>query len=162
MITTTTAAKPSFAFSYSKLKNFEICPRRHNELDNLKAWPEPRSEQLAFGDEVHLAMAAALKTGLPLDPVHAGYQPWIDKVNRTKGTLLVEEQCKWAITREFQPTAWFSKTVWLRTMADVVKLDDNVGLVIDWIKVHCCIPMPSQSGQTLAGHGSCAGSFRSG
>jgi hypothetical protein len=122
----------SFSFSYSKLKGFEVCPRRYNEVDVKKAWPEPRSEQLAWGDEVHLAMAKALKTGTELPLQFAMYQPWVDKTVRTKGSLLVEDQCKWAITREFKPTAWFGQNVWCRSMADAVKLDGIAALIVDW------------------------------
>ena len=31
-----------------------------------------------------------------------------------------------------KPTTWFSKAVWLRCIADAVKLDGNVALVVDW------------------------------
>lgn len=119
-----------FAFSYSKLKNFETCPRRYHELDVKKAWGEARSEQLTWGDAVHAAMAAALKEKKDLSPEFAVYQPWVDKVARTPGDLLVE--CRWAITQEFKPTPWFGKQVWLRSIADAVKLDDQVALIVDW------------------------------
>ena len=125
------AAKP-FSWSYSKLKNFEVCPRRYHELDIKKAWPEEPSEILTWGNAVHKAMATALRNGTELEPEYVIYQSWIDKVNKTAGKLLVEDQCKWAITRDFKATPWFSKTAWLRTVADVVKLDDNVALVVDW------------------------------
>jgi len=122
----------SFSFSYSKLKGFEVCPRRYYEVDVKKAWPEPRSEQLAWGDEVHLAMAKALKNGGELPLQFTMYQHWVDKVARTKGELLVEDQCKWAITRRFEPTAWFGQNVWCRSMADATKLDEDVALIVDW------------------------------
>ena len=118
-----------FAWSYSKLTAFETCPRRYHETQVLKNWGEERSEQLTWGDEVHEAMARALR-GTPLPSSMSVYQPWLDKVLRTPGELLVE--CKWAITRDFKPTPWFSNKVWLRSIADAVKLDDNVALVVDW------------------------------
>lgn len=128
------AAPKPFSWSYSKLKAYEICPRRYHETDILKAWPEERSENLTWGDAVHKAMADALR-GKELPLAYSMYQPWIDKVNATKGELLVEEQCKWAITRDLTPTAWFSKTTWARTVADAVKIDltaPATALVVDW------------------------------
>ncbi|HEX6825416.1 MAG TPA: PD-(D/E)XK nuclease family protein [Nitrospiraceae bacterium] len=126
-------SKPrEFAWSYSRLNAFEICPRRFNEVMVKKAWPEERSENLEMGDAVHAAMATALKTGTDLPLAYTMYQPWIDKVNRTQGELLVEDQCRWAITREFKPTAWFSRQVWARSVADAVKVNDDVALVVDW------------------------------
>lgn len=122
----------AFTWSFSRLKAYEDCPRRFNETMRLKRWPEPRSKQLDEGDETHAAMAKALKTGTRLPLAHAAKQHWIDKVNRTKGELLVEDQSRWAITRDFRPTAWFSKQVWARTVADAVKVDDNAALIVDW------------------------------
>lgn len=125
-----TINKEPFSFSYSKLKNYETCPRRYHELDIKKAWPEEKSEQLAWGNAVHTAMAKALIDDAKLPPQFAVYQPWMDKVARTPGDLLVE--CKWAITADLKPTAWFSKSVWLRSVADVVKIDGQVALIVDW------------------------------
>src|SRR5215475_13014747 len=90
-ITSSSPTKPKIpAHTYSRLKNFEICPRRYYECDVKKAWPEPPSEQLQWGDAVHKAIATALKTGTAL-PLHMrGYQPWLDKVHRTAGNMLVE------------------------------------------------------------------------
>ena len=124
-----------FVWSYSKLKSFETCPRKFYEQDILKAWPEERSEQLAFGDAVHAAMALSLRTQKPLPLAYASYQPWIDRVNNTPGELLVESECKWACTRELKPTTFFSKTAWARTVCDAVKVDleePAVALVVDW------------------------------
>jgi PD-(D/E)XK nuclease superfamily len=122
-----------FAWSFSKLKAFEDCPRRFHETTILKdKWPEERSEQLEWGDAVHVALAKALKTGEPLPTQFQLYQPWIDKVVRTPGEMLVEDQCKWAINRKFKPVPWFAKDVWLRSVADVVKLDPPAALVVDW------------------------------
>jgi PD-(D/E)XK nuclease superfamily protein len=125
--------KPEISWSYSKLHGYELCPRRHYETEILKdKWPKEKSELLAWGDAVHVALAHALRTGEPLDELFQLYQPWVDKVVRTPGKMLIEDDCRWAITREFKPTAWFAKNVWLRCVADVVKLDYPVALVVDW------------------------------
>jgi hypothetical protein len=94
-----------------------------------KNWPEEESEQLAYGNRVHEAMAAALR-GTPLPTEHQIYQPWIDRINRSPGELLTE--CKWGLTADFKPTPWMSSKVWLRTIADVVKLNPDAALVMDW------------------------------
>jgi hypothetical protein len=121
-----------FAWSFSRLKAFEDCPRRYHETMVKKDWPEEKSEMLEWGDTVHKAMASALRSGEKLPTKFKIFQHWIDKVNRTKGELLIEDDCQWAITREMKPTTWFSKTVWLRCIADAVKLDGDAALVVDW------------------------------
>jgi PD-(D/E)XK nuclease superfamily len=134
METTTLDDQPkSFAFSFSRLKAFEDCPRRYYETQVLKdKWPEEKSQLLEWGDAVHKAMATALRTNTALPTEFKIFQPWIDKVARTRGEMLIEDQCQWACTREFKPTPWFAKNVWLRTQADAVKLDPPVALVVDW------------------------------
>jgi hypothetical protein len=122
-----------FAGSYSRLKGYDDCPRRYYETTVLKGkWPEERSAMLEEGDEVHAAIALALKTNTPLPTKFKPCQKWVDSVRNTPGELLIEEDCKWAITRDFQPTAWFSKTVWWRAVADAVVLDGDCALVVDW------------------------------
>ena len=121
-----------FAWSYSKLHGFEICPRRYHETEIKKAWPKDRSAQLDWGDAVHLAMANALKTGESLPTIFRLFQHWVDKVNRTPGELLIEDDAKWAINRDFKPVPWFAPNVWLRTVADAVKLDSPAALIVDW------------------------------
>jgi hypothetical protein len=121
-----------FSWSYSKLKSYEICPRRYHETDVKKAWPQERSQLLDYGDAVHLAMATSLKDGGPLPVMHRLHQHWIDKINNTPGELLVEDEAKMACTRDLQPTTYFNNRVWLRTVADAVKLNDDVALIVDF------------------------------
>lgn len=122
-----------FSWSYSRLKAFEDCPRRYHETQVKKdAWPEEKSDMLVWGDAVHAAMAKALRTGKPLPTKFHIYQHWVDTVADTEGELLVEDECQWAVTRDLKPTPWFAKNVWLRCIADAVKLDYPVALVIDW------------------------------
>ena len=125
-----TAVEP--AWSYSRLHAYETCPRQFHERDILKKWGEEKSEMQSFGDAVHAAMAQALRTGKALPLAYSPYQHWIDKVLRTKGELLVESECKWAITRDFTPTTFFSKTAWMRTVCDAAKIDDDIALIVDW------------------------------
>jgi PD-(D/E)XK nuclease superfamily len=130
--------KKEFSWSYSKLKAFEDCPRRYHETQVKKSetggplWPEEPSQILVWGDAVHKAMAEALKTGKELPTKFRIFQQWIDKVVRTEGELLVEDECQWAINRDMKPVAWFAKDVWLRCVADAVKLDYPAALVVDW------------------------------
>jgi hypothetical protein len=123
----------SFSWSFSRLKAFEDCPRRYHETQVKKdAWPEEKSEMLEFGDDVHKTMAEALRTKGTLPTKYKQFQQWIDKVQRTDGELLVENECQWAVTRDLKPCAWFSKDTWMRTVADAVKLDEPAALVVDW------------------------------
>jgi PD-(D/E)XK nuclease superfamily len=127
----TTAQPKPFAWSYSRLKAYEDCGRRYYETQIAKNFTDKTSDQ-TWGDAVHAALATALKTGTPLPTKFHIYQKWVDKVVDTKGELLVEDDCRWAVNRELKPVPWFAKDVWLRCIADAVKLDYPVALVVDW------------------------------
>ena len=45
-----------FAWSWSKLKNFETCAHRYAEVDLRKSTEEVKSQELARGDALHAAM----------------------------------------------------------------------------------------------------------
>ena len=133
-------AKP-FAWSYSKLKNYEVCPKRHYHIDIAKDVKEEESEQLAYGNLLHKALAEAIthvtsegKKGAPLPKTQRHMQLWVDKVTEARhgnaSTILVEQQL--AITKAYGPTEWFGDDVWYRGIADVIKIMGPVALVLDW------------------------------
>jgi hypothetical protein len=127
-----TAQPKPFAWSYSRLKAFEDCPRRYHETQILKNYTDTTNDQ-SWGDAVHAAMAQALRDGTDLPAKFHICQKWVDEVREVRaGEMLIEDDCQWAIDRDFKPTAWFSKSVWLRCIADVVLLNYPVGMVVDW------------------------------
>lgn len=129
---TTTGRKPkAFAWSYSKLKNFETCPKRSWHLDHAKDIREEESEQLAYGNTLHKVLAEAISGKAPLPKHFSNMKPWVDKVTGVgNGTILVEQQL--AITKDFGPTEWFGKDAWYRGIADVIKIVGPVAAVLDW------------------------------
>lgn len=133
-----------WAWSFSKKKNFDTCPKRHYEVDILRNFTED-SEQLTAGNEAHKALAAAClhgagvaSSGSGRDMVKAaplpeplGYlQKWVDVVVASPGILKVEE--KYAITRDFQKTAYFAPNTWYRGICDTLKLNSTTATALDW------------------------------
>jgi hypothetical protein len=131
-----------FAWSYSKLKNFEVCPKRHYNVDVIKAFKEEEGEALQWGNAVHKALANRCGKGkMPLPHPMAGYEKWAERVTSGSNvTILVEQQL--AIDEDFAPTKWFDKDAeragqgrpWYRGIADVLKISSSgqVALAIDW------------------------------
>lgn len=124
------AAPKEWSWSFSKYKNYLVCPKRMYEVDILKNYSDGGGEALTWGNNVHAALAAALKTGRDLPIEMAAYQYWVDRVRRGSGTLLVEQ--KYAITRQFQKTTYFAPDVWYRGIGDVVRIAGTMALVLDW------------------------------
>ena len=118
-----------WAWSYTKLKNYETCPKRHNEIDNLKNYQDG-GESLAWGNEVHGALAKACTGASPLPDTMKEYRRWVDLVRDGPGKLYVEQ--KYAITRDFAPTTYFARDAWYRGIGDIVRIHGPVGLVLDW------------------------------
>ena len=119
----------AWAGSYSKLKNYETCPKRHYEVDIAKSFKDS-TEQLDWGNRVHKALADACVGKTPLPEELKDYQKWVDRVRAGPGELLVEQ--KYAITRDFQATEYFGPRVWWRGIGDAVRIDGPVALGIDW------------------------------
>jgi hypothetical protein len=127
-------SKP-FAWSWSKLKNFRSCPKRHYELDILKQIKEPESEQLKWGHEVHHAMAERIGRGKPMPSTMQHYGKFADRIIKSRDdglTVLVEN--KLAMNKEFQATSFFDNATWFRGVADVLILAPwkATAVTVDW------------------------------
>jgi hypothetical protein len=128
----------AFSWSYSKLKNYEDCPKRHYNVDVIKAFKQEEGEQLLWGNAVHKAMAARCAKNTPLPKPMENFEKWAARVVTTPGNLLVEQQL--AIDSDFSATRWFDsdakaaglKPAWYRSIADVIKIKGPVALGVDW------------------------------
>jgi hypothetical protein len=119
-----------FSWSYSRIKNFETCPKRYYEVDVAKNVQEEDSDQLAFGNKLHSAFAAYLSKGTPLPPDLITYQEDVDRVAGMNGTMLVEQ--KLAITKDFGPCDYFARNAWFRAQGDVLRIAGRVAYCGDW------------------------------
>lgn len=148
--TTTFGGKPvakPFSWSFSAIKNYETCPYRYQQIDLLKNVKEPESQELKDGFAVHAAMSKRIDHAQPLPPSMARYEKWVDKVmegvDRTKMVFGTER--KLAITAAMQPCDYFDKIkpVWLRTVADVLRVEGDYAHIVDW-KTGKVKPEPDQ------------------
>lgn len=131
-----------FAWSYSRLKNFETCPKRHWHVDINKDVKEEEGEALLWGNEVHKALANRIAKNAPLPHGMDKFERWVQKVVTGQGNpgvqVLVEQQL--AINANFGKTAWFPSDAkragtgdpWYRGIGDVIKIVGPVALIVDW------------------------------
>jgi hypothetical protein len=119
-----------FAWSYSRLKNFETCPKRHWHCDIAKDVKEEESEQLLYGNMLHDALAKRIGKGIELPEPFKQFESWAVKVLTGEGKVLVEQ--KLAISKDFGPCSFFDKDAWFRGVGDVIKIIGPVGLILDW------------------------------
>jgi len=124
-----------FAWSFSRMKNFEVCPKRHYEIDLAKNVKEPEGEQLRWGNFVHKALADRCgpnRVPLPKDLVSAMpfAEAWAMKVLGSTGDVYVEEGL--AMSKEFTSVGNFDANVWLRVKCDFMRVVGDVALAVDW------------------------------
>lgn len=127
-----------FAWSYTRLKNFESCPKRHWHVDINKDVKEEEGEQLLWGNAVHKALADRIQKGIELPKGMGHYEKWVQRIVTGQGNILVEQQL--AINADFGPTAWFPSDAkkagtgdpWYRGIGDVIKIVGPVALIVDW------------------------------
>ena len=120
----------SFAWSFSRLKSYETCPFRYQQVDVLKAFREAKSKELDWGDFVHKTFANVLLGKLQLPTEMKDYQKWIDGIHKLPGELYVEQ--KYAIDKDFKPVGYFDDNVWFRGIGDAVKIYKTRGAIVDW------------------------------
>lgn len=120
-----------WSWSYSKFKNYDVCPLRHYEVDLAKNYVDS-SDALTWGNEVHAAMGNACKGTTPLPDSMKDHQKWVVKYASPglPGELKVEQQ--YAMTRDFQPTSWFGYNAWFRAKVDLLRIFGPAARAVDW------------------------------
>lgn len=125
-----------FTWSWSKLKNYRTCPKRHYELDIAKTTKEEPTEMLLWGNQFHDAMAKYIGKGEPLPVTMKRYTKRPDDLIRMRdqGGYKVMVEQKLAMDKEFQATAFFDNHTWFRAVADVLVIvpEYNNAITIDW------------------------------
>lgn len=132
-----------FVWSYSKLKNYESCPKRHYEVDIAKNWTESTTN-LDYGNAVHDALSKAIgdvngrypdgSDAKPLSDDYSELQPYVDSLRaaRTPGVRVYTE-LRLAITKEFGLASdYFGPDVWFRANVDVAVVKPPVAIIKDW------------------------------
>lgn len=132
------APKKPFAWSFSRLKNFEVCPKRYYETDVLKNFNDGDDNQsLQWGETVHKAMADRCQNGTALpDTFPAHYESWASRIMEGGGEVFTEIES--AIDENFNPAPWFAARdgtgpiPWFRAKIDLVKIQGPIALLVDW------------------------------
>ena len=121
-------AKP-IQHSFSALTTFEQCPKKYYHLKIAKDVKDSMSSAGDYGVSGHKHFENRLLKGtkLPMDLVH--HEPVLSKLANARGEGLPEQ--KLAINKDFQPTGFFDRDVWLRAVIDYVKIDGETAIIVD-------------------------------
>jgi len=122
-----------FAWSYSRLKNWRTCGRKHAMVDLLKRYSDDASPALHEGKVVHDAIAAYVRDGTPLPGTMRDYREQVDRVvgQPLPGVRQLVE-AEMAIRRDWVPCGFFEQGVWLRVKVDFAKIGRQTAIAVDW------------------------------
>lgn len=117
-------------WSYSALTAFETCPRRFELTRVSKKVVEPQTEATIWGNKVHKALELYAKGEKPLPPDMEKYGRYVKKIMSYEGKRVVEERV--ALTKDFRPTKWMAKDVWVRGIIDIGVVGSERAYLLDW------------------------------
>jgi len=121
------------AWSFSRLKNFEQCPKKFWHLMVRKDVIEQTNETLTYGNEVHKALELRVKKGKEL-PLHLSHleryaAKFADPAPKPD-SILTEQQL--AINENMEPVGWFDHDVWVRSIIDYLAINGSDALIVDY------------------------------
>lgn len=117
-------------WSYSQLAAFETCPKRFELTRVSKKVVEPQTEATVWGNQVHKALELFAKEGKPMPPDLKKYERYVKKIQSYEGKRVVEERV--ALDRNFRPTKWMAKDVWVRGIIDIGVVGSEKAYLLDW------------------------------
>lgn len=119
-----------FAWSYSALTRFENCGKQYYEINVAKNVKDEGNEFTAAGQEVHAALYQRIckDKKLPLNMRH--YEKMAARLAAQPGENTGE--LKFAMTRAFEPTDYFSQDVFVRVIVDLLNVRDSSAVIVDF------------------------------
>lgn len=119
---------PITAWSYSRLKGYEECPRQF-QYRNIRKLKEPKGDAMFRGIKIHNEAANFLEG--KVDRVPISCLNFMAELVELKAFHPIVEQ-KWAFNKNMKPTGWMSKDCWLRATLDIGLIyGDGTGEAID-------------------------------
>ena len=121
-----------FAWSYSKLKDFETCPRQYHEVKVLKNFKEIESEHQSWGKNVHDALANRLSKKVTLPVTMSRYEEECAELESAAAGGVLRTELKLAFDKDFRACGYFDQGTWFRGIADVLILRPPIAMAFDW------------------------------
>lgn len=131
----------SIALSYSRLSTYENCPRKFKSQYITKTYPDDSDNpHFVRGSKIHkqleeyvIAMGAAADTfaEMPkLSPESQNAVKMIESIFNSYSQIYTEQQI--AVNKDLEQISWFSKDAYYRVIYDLVALNGNEALLVDW------------------------------
>ena len=129
-------------WSYSGLKDYANCPKQYHEVKVLKNFKKEATKQMLYGTEVHTALENYVKDGTPLAKNYERYKSQLDPLREMEGVKYPEHEM--ALTYEKKACDFRDPNYWVRGIADLLVVKDDVGFIVDYKTGSNRYPDPKQ------------------
>jgi len=118
------------AWSYSRIKNFETCPKQYYHVKVLGEFPFEGTAATQYGTEFHTAAENFIRNGEELPGKFVQYAPLMETLRARPG----EKHCelKMGLTKDLEPCGFFDAEVWFRGIVDLLMVDGTTAYVVDY------------------------------
>ena len=120
----------NITWSYSSLSLYQQCPKKYYHLKVVKDIKEPLSEAITFGNTIHKVAEEYVAKGIPVPEKYKEIEPALESIRNMQGEKLCEN--KLGLTADLKPCGFFDKGVWWRGIADIIILQGDKALTIDY------------------------------
>jgi PD-(D/E)XK nuclease superfamily len=117
-------------WSYSSLSLYQQCPKKYYHLKVAKDIKEELGEAIVFGNEIHKIAEEYVAKDKPIPEKYKGIEPALKALKDMEGEKLCEN--KLGLTVDFEPCGFFDKKVWWRGVADIIILQGDTILTVDY------------------------------
>lgn len=118
------------AWSYSRMKNFETCPKQYYHVTVLKEHPFQETAATRYGNEFHKAAEYFMRDGTPVPERFSFTQPILDSLAAKPGKRHCE--LKMGLTADLEPCGFFDKNIWFRGIVDLLIVDGDRAFIVDY------------------------------
>ncbi|MEE9580490.1 MAG: PD-(D/E)XK nuclease family protein [Nitrosomonadaceae bacterium] len=118
------------AWSFSRLNNYETCPKKFWHTSVNKDIREAEGEAMRYGKLVHKALEKRVGKNVPLPANLAHLEKYAKRLADSDGEKLTEMQL--AIDSSFNPCSWFGKQTWCRAILDLAIIKGTHAIVFDY------------------------------
>ena len=117
-------------WSFSSLKQYKNCPKQYYEIRVAKNFTSRDSVDSLYGKEVHEALEEYVRDGVPLAKNYEQFKRFVDPLLDIAGTKYCEHEM--ALTVDKKPCGFHAEEYWVRGIADLLIVDEDVAYIIDY------------------------------
>lgn len=118
------------AWSFSRMKAFETCPKQYYHVNVLKQFPFQETEATRYGTEFHKACEEYIRDDAPVPLKFSFIEPTLAVLKGFPGDKHCE--LKMGLTADLEPCDFFAPNVWFRGIVDLLIIDGEEARVVDY------------------------------